>query len=377
MAIFLIIFLLIYLSPSIYVYIRIFKLFSHKLSKVIFTITFWVLIFLFPVTEMLTHSGISDSWNTFLLCGYLILPFLLYLFLCVLVRDLLLTVNRWLKIIAVEKLHTPGMKIGTLITLMIIPAVMVISGMITYADIKENRYQIEIPRRSSALQHLRIILASDFHLRQLTAEHFMPDFVSRVNALQADILLIPGDILEGDREDEQVKEFERQFSQIRTTYGIYASFGNHEFYHGGGRTDFFKNSHITVLTDTTILIDHSFALVGRNDEQFHKRKPIGDLVKDLPDTLPVVVLDHQPTDLQNISASGADILVSGHTHNGQLYPFNYIASMIYELSWGYKKINKTHVFVTSGIQLWGPPVRTTGDSEIIVIDVILTGLKKS
>ncbi len=374
---FIIIIFAIYLLPGIYVYIRILALFSHKHSKVIFTIAFWSLIFLFPLTESLAHSRISGLGNSFLLLGYLLLPFLLYLFLCVLGRDLLLVVNRLLKIIAAEKLQTPGMKIRTLFTLFIIPAVIVVFGMFKYADIKVNRYQIEIPRRSSALQHLRIILASDFHLRELTAEHFMPDFVNKVNSLNADILLIPGDILEGDRQDEQVEEFERQFGQIQTTYGVYASLGNHEFYHGGERTDFFKNSHITVLTDTTIVINHSFALVGRNDQHFYKRKPIGDLVGNLPEELPVVVLDHRPTDLHNISAAGADIVVSGHTHNGQLFPFNYIADKIYELSWGYKKINKTHVFVTSGIQLWGPPVRTTGDSEMMLIDVVLTGLEKN
>jgi uncharacterized protein len=370
---FIIIILAIYLLPSMYVYIRIFELFSHRHSKIIFTVAFWLLIFLFPLTETLTHSRISGSGNLFLLLGYLILPFLLYLFLCVLGRDLLLVVNRLLKIVATEKLQNRRMKIGTFITLLVIPVVIVVLGMINYADIKVNRYLIEIPRRSSTLQHLRIILASDFHLRELTAESFMPDFVSKVNSLNADILLIPGDILEGDREDEMVAEFERQFNRIQTTYGIYASFGNHEFYHGGERTGFFRNSHITVLNDTVLFVSDSFVLVGRNDQHFRRRKPITTLVGKLPDELPVIVLDHRPTDLQNISAAGADILVCGHTHNGQLFPFNYITDKIYELSWGYRKINKTHVFVTSGIQLWGPPVRTAGDSEMMVIDVVLTG----
>jgi len=366
----------IYLLPGIYVYIRILNLFNHKHGKIIFTIAFWLLMFLFPLTETLAHSRVSGLGNSLILSGYLLLPFLLYLFLSVLVRDLLLVVNRMLKIIATEKLQTPRIKIITFFILLIIPAMVVVFGMFKYADIKVNRYQIEIPRRSSALQHLRILLASDFHLRELTSDHLMPDFVKKVNSLNADILLLPGDILEGDRQDEQVAEFERQFSQIQTKYGVYASLGNHEFYHGGERTDFFKNAHITVLTDTTIIINHAFALLGRNDQHFYKRKPVSDLVGNLPDKLPVIILDHRPTDLQNISASGADILVSGHTHNGQLFPFNYIADKIYELSWGYKKINKTHVFVTSGIQLWGPPVRTTGDSEMMVIDVVLTGLVK-
>ena len=369
---FFIIILSVYLLPGIYVYFRILNLFSQKYAKIIFTILFWLLILLFPFTETLAHSRLSGQFSSLLLFGYLLLPFLLYLFLCVLGRDLFLLVNRWLKIISAERLRTLRVRIWTLCFFLVIPTATVVYGMINYSNIKVNEYSIEIPRRLSKLQHLRIILASDFHLRELTTDHFMQNFVRKVNTLNADVLLIPGDVLEGDRENEQVEEFERQFRQIRTTYGVYASLGNHEFYHGRERTDFFKNSHITVLTDTAVIINHSFALVGRNDQHFKRRKPAGDLVGTLPDKLPVVVLDHRPTDLQNISAAGADILVSGHTHDGQLFPFNYIADRIYEVSWGYKKINNTHVFVTSGIQLWGPPVRTTGDSEMMVIDVVLT-----
>lgn len=86
-------------------------------------------------------------------------------------------------------------------------------------------------------------------------------------------------------------------------------------------------------------------------------------------SLPVIVLEHRPTDLDNISRSSADMLLSGHTHNGQLFPVNFIAKGRYELSWGYKLKNGTHVFVTSGIQVWGPPFRTAGASEILVVNV--------
>jgi predicted MPP superfamily phosphohydrolase len=86
-------------------------------------------------------------------------------------------------------------------------------------------------------------------------------------------------------------------------------------------------------------------------------------------SLPVIVLEHRPIDLDNVSRSGADILLSGHTHNGQLFPVNFIAKRHYELNWGYKLKNRTHVFVTSGIQVWGPPVRTAGASEILIVNV--------
>jgi predicted MPP superfamily phosphohydrolase len=82
-----------------------------------------------------------------------------------------------------------------------------------------------------------------------------------------------------------------------------------------------------------------------------------------------IMLDHRPADFGNASSANVDVQVSGHTHNGQLFPLNYITSNMYDLSWGHKKINNTHFFVTSGLQSWGPAVKTAGTSEIMVIDI--------
>jgi predicted MPP superfamily phosphohydrolase len=85
--------------------------------------------------------------------------------------------------------------------------------------------------------------------------------------------------------------------------------------------------------------------------------------------LPVLLLDHRPTELEETSKTPVDVQFSGHTHNGQLFPINYILHSMYELTWGYKKIRNTHFFVTSGLRLWGPPVKTAGKSEIMLIKI--------
>jgi hypothetical protein len=121
--------------------------------------------------------------------------------------------------------------------------------------------------------------------------------------------------------------------------------------------------------ETAEEIGNAFYLVGRNDGRSGGRKSINELLKKCDKSLPIIVLDHRPTDLDHISLSGADILLSGHTHNGQLFPVNLIVKRYYELSWGYELKKETHVFVTSGIQVWGPPVRTAGDSEILIVNV--------
>ena len=116
-------------------------------------------------------------------------------------------------------------------------------------------------------------------------------------------------------------------------------------------------------------IDNSFYLAGRFDQHFRKRKTINEVLSKDSTDLPIILMDHRPIDLQKISLTAVDVQFSGHTHNGQMFPINLITKSVYELSWGYKKIRNTHFFVTSGLRLWGPPVKTAGKSEIMLVDI--------
>jgi predicted MPP superfamily phosphohydrolase len=360
---------IIYVLLNLYVYLRVRSLCTSRRQKVLVTIAALVLIAAFPLTETLSHSSLGIAQGPLLLFGYLALPFLLYLFLLVLVRDIALAVVRALKLLPAQTMHSPRVRMVTLCLLLAIPVAIVVAGRIHFSDIRVNKFQITVPAKSSPLRHLRIALASDFHLNESTDEHIIERFVGLVNAADADLLLLPGDILEGDRQEEQLAAFEEQLRGVRTTYGKFASLGNHEFYGRRGKLNFFSDSDIIVLQDSAVVVNDAFTLVGRNDNHFGARKPIQELMRSAVDSLPVIVMDHRPTDVSSVSAAGPEILVCGHTHHGQLFPFNFITDRIYELSWGYRRFGNTHVFVTSGVRVWGPPVRTAGDSEIMLIDV--------
>jgi predicted MPP superfamily phosphohydrolase len=127
-----------------------------------------------------------------------------------------------------------------------------------------------------------------------------------------------------------------------------------------------------ILCDSIVVIDSSFSLAGRYDSHFRARKSVDELLKPARDNLPVIIIDHRPTEIDQVSRSKADVQLSGHTHNGQLFPINLITKKVYELSWGHRKIGNTDFFVTSGISLWGPHVRTAGKSEIMIIDISFT-----
>jgi len=85
---------------------------------------------------------------------------------------------------------------------------------------------------------------------------------------------------------------------------------------------------------------------------------------------PVILMDHQPFRLEEAVSNGADLQLSGHTHHGQLWPFNHITSAIFEVSWGYRQIGRTHVYVSSGVGTWGPPVRVGNRPEIVHLTLL-------
>ena len=351
-----------------YTYLRIRALFWNPRQRLLFTIGFPILVFSFLIIEGLAHTGVPPWFTTILLAGYLTLPYLLYLFLSVLLVDVLRGINKLVRAVPRDTLDGKTARIATLAFVFIIPALVVLSGASHNSTIRVAPYDVQIPRKAAHQDRLKIAVASDFHLRESTNPHLMPDFVDMVNALDADLLLIPGDIVEGDRSEEQLEQFSREFRRIRTTRGVYATLGNHESHRRAAtHLDFFARSSIGILQDSGVVIEGMCTLIGRKDSGNQQRKSIKDLMNGSADSLPVIVMDHKPTDLRNISDSGADITVSGHTHNGQLWPINYITNQIYDLGWGYRKINQTHAFVTSGVQVWGPPVRTAGNSEIMVI----------
>ncbi len=356
-------------SPLIiYSGFRIWKLISQRFFRILFIIVYILLVLTFPLAEILSHH-VGTGWSKFIIiAGYFSLPLLLYLLLSVILLDLALGLARLTKILSKATVKRRGFRLARLFLVLVMPVAVVVIGAGQNNHPQIRQYSVEIPQKSSGIRQLKIAFIADFHLRETTNRHLMERFVEKVNTANPDIVLIGGDVLEGDRQDEKLGEFEAQFCRLKPKYGVYGVPGNHDL-RGASAITFFDRAGIHLLQDAVEKIDNAFYLVGRNDGRSRGRKSIDEILRDCDRSLPVIVLDHRPTDLENISRTGADILLSGHTHNGQLFPMNLFAKRQYELSWGYKLKNRTHVFVTSGIQVWGPPVRTAGTSEILIINV--------
>jgi predicted MPP superfamily phosphohydrolase len=358
-----------YVIPNIYVFLRINQLFINKGYRLYYTLIYIFLVLIYPAGNF-----ISDRVDGFIasvvdpVANY-ILPFWLYLFLFILLLDILLLINRMVKFIPADKLKSTRFKFAGLSLILVLASCVVIAGIINFNTIRTSEYKIDIPARSSGIEHLKIAFVADFHLQKGTNVHFVERFAQKIEIIKPDLMIFGGDNVEGDRADENLVPYEKILASIKARYGVYAVPGNHEHYAGQDKGNFFDRSGMTVLSDSIVFPGNLFNLAGRNDSHITTRKTIGELLKSVKDSLPVILVDHRPTEIEEVSKTHVDVQLSGHTHNGQLFPINLITKKIYILTWGYKKILNTHFFVTSGIRLWGPPVRTTARSEIMVIDI--------
>jgi predicted MPP superfamily phosphohydrolase len=360
-----------YLVPGIYLFIRIWHLFVTRKYRLLYVVVFFFL-------SLLSLGGIfvDDSGRGFFAVlintasGYL-LPFFLYVFLCVLLLDIFLIINLVIKVIPSKTLKSQSFRRTGLTAIMIIAFGVTVAGIINFNTIRVSDYEITIPRKSSSLTSLKIAFVSDFHLKKGIGVWFVEKFVKKVHEINPDIILFGGDIIEGHSESGSMEQFESLISSVRPKYGSYGVLGNHEHYAGQDKGSFFTKSGIVILSDTIKRIDKAFTLAGRNDSHAGSRKSIGELLAGQNDSLPVILIDHRPQEYDQISKTLTDIVLSGHTHNGQLFPINFTTRRMYPLSYGHMQAGRTHFFVSSGIRLWGPPVRTVGKSEILVVNINL------
>ncbi|PIS30126.1 MAG: metallophosphoesterase [Candidatus Marinimicrobia bacterium CG08_land_8_20_14_0_20_45_22] len=249
----------------------------------------------------------------------------------------------------------------------------VLVGFINTRIPKVTTLDLRIHKKVDGFKTLNIAAASDLHLGKLVGAGRVRAMTDIMRRLNPDIVLFSGDILDEDIASAVCKNICVGLENVHPRFGFFTVPGNHEHYGGITRAlSYLTEQHITVLQDKTVKIGDSFYIVGREDPGHggnpeNRRKPLKELLTGIDLTKPIILLDHQPLHLEEAAENGVDLQISGHTHHGQLWPFNYITSMTYEISRGYKLIEKTHFYVSSGFGTWGPPIRTNSRPEIVNI----------
>ena len=268
------------------------------------------------------------------------------------------------------------------------------SGIYHAKHIKVTPYKITVDKSAPDMDSLKIVLLADTHFGYNAGAVHAQEIVDKINEQQPDLVCIAGDIFDNEydavREPEKISEILRT---IRSKYGVYACWGNHDlnepilagftFKHKKEDSKqlkdprmkrFLQNSNIQLLEDEAVLIDNSFYVVGRKDASLiekieEKRKTPAQLTQKLDKDKTIIVIDHQPKELQDIADAGVDLDLCGHTHDGQTFPGNFTVKFLWENPCGYLQKGSMHNIVTSGSGVWGPAMRVGTDSEICTINL--------
>lgn len=255
-----------------------------------------------------------------------------------------------------------------------------------------TRWNIHSDKTCSGHSNLKIVLIADLHLGYNTDEHFLKRLVRHINKLQPDLVVVAGDTFDNEFHDiSHPQKCASILADLQSTYGTYCCYGNHDldeailagFTFGGQKEDaderfeqFFHDAHMTLLDDEIRLIDNRFYLIGRKDPARCKklasetgRMTPQQLTEHLDHSKPILIIDHQPKELSLLADAGADLILGGHTHNGQLFPGNLFLPLMWENPYGILKKGKAYSIVTSGAGIWGPNMRLGTKSEICLIEM--------
>lgn len=228
----------------------------------------------------------------------------------------------------------------------------------------------------------RVAMISDLHYGTVMNREKLQKACREFEKTEPDIVVLCGDIVDEKTNVEQMKEVAEVLGNIKSNFGVFYVYGNHDdaryssipSYTKGELKSELLSNNIHVLVDQSYEINDDFIIIGRDDEGFSKeegRKSSEELIDNIDSNKFILLLDHQPSELEKNSSLGYDLQLSGHTHKGQIWPFGLISELFKfnELEYGCKKIGNYEVIVSSGISGWNYPIRTGSQSEYLIIDI--------
>ncbi|WP_042202149.1 metallophosphoesterase [Paenibacillus camerounensis] len=263
-------------------------------------------------------------------------------------------------------------------TLLLLLAVFLIWGSRNAWSTIVRSHPIRLDKSTGTSSPLTVAVASDLHLGNIVGNRHLRKMVAEINRMNPDIVLLAGDVLDDSIEPFIRNRMSEQLKQLKARHGVYAVLGNHEYYGGSiaQYTRVMADIGIKVLQDEVVETGGVY-IVGRKDKTAESmeggRKSVAALLEGLDHSRPILMMDHQPTGFDIAAKAGVDVLLSGHTHRGQIAPNHWITRRLFELDWGYLLKEKLHVIVSSGYGTWGPPIRLASRSELIKLEVLPEG----
>jgi predicted MPP superfamily phosphohydrolase len=346
----------------------------ERAKRVLYTLIFLGLASTFIAGKILEarHSSIlSDVLN---ITGGFWMGFMLYSFLFLLLSDIIGLGLRIPGIISAGNIHE--YRKWAFLSSSILSLLLIAGGFVNAVIPVVKKYNITINKSAGEVKTLRIAAVSDIHLGSVIRKRSMKKLSGILESIHPDVVFLLGDIVDGELGPVLRGDLLQYFVDPHSRDGLYAITGNHEFIGGAKRTiPYIESKGIRVLKDEIIVLPGGIQVIGRLDRDSFRfyakeRKSLEELTGNIDHSKPIILLDHQPLHLDETMKYGIDLQLSGHTHNGQMWPLNYLTHALYELSYGYKKKGDSNIIVSSGFGLWGPRIRSGSRSEILMIDIV-------
>jgi len=233
-----------------------------------------------------------------------------------------------------------------------------------------DRVQIPLAKLPRSLDGTRFAVVSDIHLGPLAASHHLGRIVDMINSTNADVVCVVGDLVDGTV--AELGRFAAPLADIKAKQGAYFVTGNHEYYSGFRPwIDEVSRLGLRPLRNERLELG-ALDLAGVNDlggEQFGDGPDFVKALGDRDTNRPVILLAHQPVVAQQAAQYGVDLQLSGHTHGGQMVPFNLVVRLEQPVVSGYGKVDGVPVYVTNGAGFWGPPVRVGAPPQVTLVEL--------
>ncbi|MCI7445277.1 MAG: metallophosphoesterase [Solobacterium sp.] len=277
--------------------------------------------------------------------------------------------------------------------IIVLTGVTSIYGIINAKIVRTTEYEITINKDGGNFKEMTIAMFGDPQFGYNIGEYHLKQAVDIINKNDVDIVCVVGDIF--DNQYSAIKNPDKLidlFNQIKSKYGMYAVLGNHDVEEpilcgftfndddiknklaSKEMLDFIRKSGMVLLYDENVIINNSVNLYGRADQERPNlgnitRKESGDLFKEVDVSKPIMVLDHEPREYDELEKAGVDLMMAGHTHDGQLLPTKIATDIIWENPYGLWVKNAFHAITTSGLGLFGPNMRVGTIAEVCIIHV--------
>jgi len=350
-----------------------------------------------PAAMLLRHRFLERSWAAPLeWAAYLSMGFVSLVFALLVLRDLAVLLARFADSVGVlagtfrnegsslfrawpadplKRVFLMNLSSAAVIVLSLV--LMAVGWRNAYRPPRISEVKVGIDSLPGGLDGFRIAAISDIHVSRMIGKDYVADIVSRVNALAPDVIVFTGDVADGDA--GPLRASAAPLGDLAAKYGKFFVTGNHEYYHSGWIQEI-RALGFTILDNENRVItraDGHLVLAGVPDSRtvsgFVKgvvsdpeKAAAGALASDVK-----VLLAHQPSDAPAAAKAGYDLMISGHSHGGQFFPWNLVVGMFPYSSPGLHQIGKTRSYVSRGAGFWGPPMRLMAPREITLF--VLTG----